>query len=295
MPKKLQELTISLLTNEHEGFKQLESAVQLLAGVVSQSNLKDLKCEAENHGSRAKQLKKEIQKIDADILVGGLKQLKPIEKELSGSSSAMTAMELAEHVMSDQGDHEWFTDTLGLSDAFIPRFTDADIAEIRQARRILGNDIVYIGKPIPATEDLLDSAMIAAIHNALVTSWKLSEDAKLENIPPLSASLENSVARAKALIRPLSIMADLVDCLNDAQWLRKLCNSWTGGGHGDVEFCRVFQELIHSLPELIEKRAFYVKTRVEIENPKQYKKVIDEALKNPIGRQKSLWSFFIRT
>jgi len=290
MPTELQELTISLLTNEHEGFKQLESAVQLLAGVVSRSNLKDLKREAENYDSRVKQLKKEIQKIDADIHAWGLKQLKPIAKELSGSSSTMTAMELAGYVMSDQGDHKWFTDTLGLSDSFIPQFTDANIAEIREARRILGKDIVYIGKPIPATEDLLDSAMVAAIHNALVSSTKLSEDAKLENIPLLAASLENSVERAKALIRPLSIMAALVDRLNEAQWLRKLFNSWVGD-HGDVEFSGVFQELIHPLLRLVEKRAFYVKTLVEIDDPGQHKNEIDEALKN-LTEGKSAFGLF---
>ncbi|MDD1627598.1 MAG: AAA family ATPase, partial [Methylococcaceae bacterium] len=60
IPKELQELTISLLTNEREGFKQLEGAVQLLASLISQTNIQDLSREAESHDSRAKQLKKEI-------------------------------------------------------------------------------------------------------------------------------------------------------------------------------------------------------------------------------------------
>ncbi|HEY5139468.1 MAG TPA: AAA domain-containing protein, partial [Methylococcales bacterium] len=210
IPKELQELTISLLTNEREGFKQLEGAVKILANLASQTNIQDLSREAESHDRRAKQLKNEIQNIDAQIQAWGLKQLQPISKELSGSMAALTAMELAEQVMADRTDHTWLTDTLGLSEEFNPQFTDADIAEIRAARRLLGKDIVYIGKTIPVAEDLPDSAIMAAIHEDLAASVRLSEDAKFENIPLLAASLENAVERAKALIKPLVIMAALL-------------------------------------------------------------------------------------
>ncbi len=282
IPKELQELTISLLTNEREGFKQLEGAVQLLASLVSQTNIPDLSREAESHDSRARQLKQEIRNIDAEIQAWGFKQLQPIAKELSGSTAAMTAMELAEQVMADQNDHSWLTDTLGLSDAFTPQFTDADIAEIRAARQLLGKDLVTIGKTVPAIEDLPDSALMSAIHEDLSASVRLSEDAKFENIPLLAASLENSVERAKALIKPLAIMADLLDRLSETEWLRKLFNAWVGV-HGDDEFMHMFQELLHPLPGLIEKRAFYVKTLVEIDDPGPYKNAIDDALANLSG------------
>jgi Cdc6-like AAA superfamily ATPase len=282
IPKELQGLTISLLTNEREGFKQLEGAVQLLANLVSQTNIHDLSREAESHDSSAKQLINEIRNIDAEILAWGLKQLQPIAKELSGSTAVMTAMELAKQVMADQKDHTWLTDTLGLSEEFNPQFADADIAEIRTARQLLGKDIVYIGKTFPVTEDLPESTMMAAIHDDLAASLRLSEDAKFENLPLLAASLENSVERAKALIKPLVIMADLLDRLSETEWLRKLFNAWVGV-HGDDEFIQMFQELIHPLPALIEKRAFYVKTLVEIEDPGTYKNEIDEALTNLSG------------
>jgi very-short-patch-repair endonuclease len=282
IPKELRELTISLLTNEREGFKQLEGAVQLLASLVSQTNIHDLSREAGSHDSRVKHLKKAIQDIDVETQAWGLKQLQPIAKELSGSSAAMTAMELAEQVMSDQAGHSWFKDTLGLTDEFNPQFTDTDIAEIREVRRFLGKDIIYIGKTVPVVEDLPDSALVAAIHNDLTASLRLSEDARYENIALLAASLENSVERAKALIKPLSIMAELLDRLSEAEWLRRLFNAWVGV-EGDDEYIQLFQELIHPLPGLIEKRTFFVKTLVEIEESGQYKNEIEEALANLSG------------
>jgi len=284
IPKELQELTISLLTNEREGFKQLEGAVNLLASLVSTTNSQDLSREAESHSSRVNQLKNEIQHIDAEIQAWGLKQLHPIAKELSGSTVAMTAMELAEQVMADQKDHTWLTDTLGLSEEFNPQFTDADMTEIRAARQLLGENLTYFGKTVPVVEDLPDSAVMAAIHVDLVASEKLSEDVKFENIPLLAESLENSVERAKALIKPLSMLAELLERLEQNDWLRKLFNIWIGGDEqGDDEFLQLFQELIQPLPELIEKRAFYVKTLVEIEDPGHYKNEIDVALSNLSG------------
>ena len=86
----------------------------------------------------------------------------------------------------------------------------------------MGKDLVTIGKTVPVVEDLPDSAMMAAIHEDLAASVRLSEDAQSENIPLLAASLENSVERAKALIKPLALMADLLDRLSETEWLRKL-------------------------------------------------------------------------
>ena len=98
----------------------------------------------------------------------------------------MTAMEVAEQVMADQESHAWLTDALDLSEAFNPQFTDADIAEIRTARQVLGKDIVYIGKIVPVVEDLPDSAIITAIHDDLTESLRLSEDASFEKLPLLT-------------------------------------------------------------------------------------------------------------
>ena len=42
IPDELRSLTISLLSNERQGMKQLEAAVGLLAGLVSQTSLREL-------------------------------------------------------------------------------------------------------------------------------------------------------------------------------------------------------------------------------------------------------------
>jgi len=55
IPEELRALTISLLANERQGMKQLEAAVELLAGLVSQTSLQELNQEAESNELRVKQ------------------------------------------------------------------------------------------------------------------------------------------------------------------------------------------------------------------------------------------------
>ncbi len=185
IPEELRALTISLLANERQGMKQLEAAVELLAGLVSQTSLGELKHEAESNGLRVKQLNKEIAQIDEQIKAWGLKQLNPVGKRLTNESTAVTAMALAQLVINDTSEHDWLPDELGSSEKYTPKFTDSDIAKIRAARRKVGEDIVYVGKSIPNIQDLPDSANVAAIHDDLTTSAEIAENSKSEHIPPL--------------------------------------------------------------------------------------------------------------
>lgn len=58
IPEELRTLTISLLVNERQGMKQLEAAVEVLAGMVSQTSWRELNQEAESNELRVKQLNK---------------------------------------------------------------------------------------------------------------------------------------------------------------------------------------------------------------------------------------------
>lgn len=290
IPEQLRELTISLLTNERQGLKQLEVAVQLLAGLVSQTNLPDLKQEAKSCDQRVKQIEGDIQRIDAEIREWGLKQLKPIEKTLSGSDVSMTAMELAEQVTNEKSNHDWLPDKLGTSPDFNPQFTDSDIAEIREARRALGKDIAYVEKLIPASQNLPDSAQIVAIHDDLVTSSKLAENAQNQNIAPLAVSVPKSVDRAIELLEPLKVMLVLLKKMDSADWLRNIFNAWLDKPDGS-ETIQLFEELLLSLDDLVKRRQSFVKTLIEINEPSSFRQIIDQALEKLSDGKKAFGLF----
>lgn len=291
IPDELRALTISLLANERQGMKQLEAAVELLAGLVSQTSLGELNREAESNALRVKQLKKEINEIDERIKDWGLKQLNPVGQKLTGEKKDITAMELARLVIDDSGTHEWLTDELGSSERFTPKFTDSDIATIRTARRKIGKDISYVGKLIPQMQDLPDSANIAAIHDDLCASAKIAIDSKSGHVPPLAVSVEKSVDRAKQLIKPLRELGKLLDTFQDSSWLKKLFFSWIEGTSTSSDENALFDELVRSLDDLTERRQIFVKTLVEIPDPYGCFEDTQAALSNLVNNKRAFGIF----
>ena len=291
IPEELRTLTISLLANERQGMKQLEAAVELLAGLTSQTSLRELNQEAESNELRVKQLNKEIVKIDKQIKAWGLKQLSPVGEKLTNESTDVTAMELAQLVINDTGKHDWLPDELGSSEEYTPKFTDTDIAKIRTARRIIGKDIVYVGKSIPNLQDLPDSANVASIHDDLATSVKIAENSKSEHIPPLAVSVEKSVDRAKNLTKPLQTLSGLLEIFEQNLWLKKLFNSWLEGFPEPDGETSLLNELLDSLSSLAERRQQFVKMHVEIPEPFACFEGVQEALIN-LTNSKRAFSFF---
>ncbi len=292
IPKELRSLTISLLTNEKKGMKQLESAVQLLAGIASQTSLRELNQEAQSCELRVKQLKKEIQTIDSNIKDWGLKQLNQISKELSGTDTEITAMDLAKLVINDQCNHEWLQDELGASTEFNPQFSDTDIANIRTARRTLGEDIIYVDKHIVNHQDMIDIAHIVAIHDDLSMSAQIAKDAKQNQVPPLAVSAEKSVDRAKALIPPLNKLLKLLEQIDKSPWIGEIFYSWVSSAD-QIDNYKLFDDLINELNLLVQERSKFVKTLVEITDPSSCFEQVTVALSNLIDGKKpfGLFSF----
>ena len=293
IPEELRSLTISLLTSERQGMKQLEAAVQLLAGLVSQTSLRELEQEAESSEFRVKQLKKEIRQVNSEIKEWGLKQLNPVDKKLSGAVTEITAMELAHQVINDAGCHKWLSDELGSSERYNPKFSDSEIAKIRTARRKLGKDIAYVGKRLPNPQDMPDTANIVAIHDDLAIAARIAEDTKKNHIPPLAVSVKKSVDRAKKLIKPLKDLLELLGQIKDAQWIGKIFYTWIDcslENSGNIDF---FDDLKHELSNLSQQRQKFVKTFVEVNDPSSCMENVIGALNNLIEGKRpfSLFSF----
>ena len=279
IPEELRSLTISLLTNERQGLKQLESAVQLLASMVSQTNPRQLTREAESLEQRVKQLERDIRQIDTEIKEWGLKQLKPVPIELSGTQSPVTAMELAEQLVNERDKHAWLKDSLGTGAAFDPQFNDEDVTNLKEARQKLGDDLIYINSNLLSVQDLPDVANIAAIHTDLANATKLAEKAEAERVPPLAISVPDAVDRAKRLITPLNKMLELSQNLDNEKWLNDLYKSWL-----DIEDNRdalhVFEDLFSGLGTLTQYRKNFVTNLIEIGNPNAHQQTVRQALDN---------------
>ena len=234
-----------------------------------------------------------LTQIDGKIEEWGLKQLNPVGQRLTGVVSDITAMKLAELVVNDTGEHDWLADKLGLSEKYTPKFTNSDIAKIRAARRKVGKYITYVGKSVPNTQDLPDSANIAAIHDDLATSAKIAESSKNSHIPPLAVSVQQSVDRAKKLTKPLQTLSGLLEIFKRNFWLKQLFNSWLENSPEPDGETSLVNELLDSLSSLVERRQQFVKTLVEIPEPFACFEDVQEALINLTNNKRafSLFSF----
>jgi len=143
------------------------------------------------------------------------------------------------------------------------------------------------------TQDLPDSANIAAIHDDLATSAKIAENSKNNHVPPLAVSVEQSVDRAKKLTKPLQILSGLLEKFELNIWLKQLFNSWLEGSTEPDGKKLLITELLNSLSSLVGRRQQFVKTLIEIPEPFSCFEDVQEALNNLTNSRRafSVFSF----
>ena len=290
IPEDLRGLTISLLSNERESFDQLQQAVRMLAGIAGQTTMRDLKREAQAHAQRVGQLKRQITLIDREIHEWAGKQLQTINPELTGGDPRVTAMDLAQQVVSQGNRHDWLPDALGFGDDFKPRFTDADIDEIRLARQVLGQAITYVDKKLPDMADLPKAAHIGAIHTDLVAVARIGRQAQADKLPSLTLTVENAVERAKTLLSQLQRLLTLMDDFRQNTWARQLYTHWLDQGLGHQKVA-LFEELLPILNDLVTQRQVFLHTPVNMEDPIGCRADIDTALEH-LGQGRKAFGLF---
>ncbi len=164
LPPALRGLTIAVTHSDREGARQLEEAVAALADRTQSINQREAK-------QRVNDLLRSIDEADTRLT------------EIGASLEAVARANLSKvrwrggdalpHVIATwaagQGErHAWFPDRLDLTPEYEPRFDEADIAEIRELRRRLGEDIAYRAEHLPTGSEALPGlANVVAAHRLL--------------------------------------------------------------------------------------------------------------------------------
>jgi len=211
IPEGIRELTISLLTNEREGLKQLERAVNLLANTATLMKPGELERDIIAGQQRILELEQKIDGIDAELREWARKHLKRIGTK--GDRQGILPMELARRVMADRECYSWLPDRPGANKKFNPKFTDKDIALARGARKALGSDLLYLGKKVPSMGDLPDAATLTAVHQDLVNAERLKQQTAEQDIPILSVSVPDAIKRTKNVLNAAKQWGTGIDLL----------------------------------------------------------------------------------
>lgn len=263
IPEEVRNLTISLLTNERQGLRQLEAAVTFMANrVVNQDPLQIDRQRLECEGAIVA-LRQEIDEMDGKVRQWADRQWATVPEGLySGSNQSPAALAL--EVLAHRGQHEWLEDSPGWGDQHVPRFTDVDITAIRNARRKLGLDLAHLGCALPSPMRLPDSLAICSIHQDLMRAEETDRAAKAQGIPLMAATCENPLPRAERLLQDMQGLCDyLTQTAPQCPWLKGLYEKWLRAG-GDTEQTRLIDDLTSEMGRLAKLRQSYLERPVRL-------------------------------
>ena len=278
LPPEIRDLSISLLTSEREGLRQLETAVRMLANTVSHMNPRTLEREIFDKATHIKQLREKIVQIETKLSEWARKQLSPVDRSILGDLGVLTPAELAKHVVENQERHAWFPDRLGPKPRFEPRFTDADIAAVRKARKVLRADLEYERHSLPSPNDFPDAATVAAIHEDFVSADRLQQRALQENTPLISFSIERALERAIETLEVLKETIEHRQAIAAKPWFDALFKRWYRSGFRS-QGTELFDSLIEDLASLTERRREFLKRPVVLPDFGSYQAAIEEAIR----------------
>lgn len=250
IPCGIRDLTISLLTSERQGLKQLETTVNLLASQIASLDPRPMERDVAAGERRIDELGRSIAAIDAELRALAEKNLRRLgsEKETNG----ILPMELAERIVRERDRFVWFPDSSEAIAGKSLAFGSEDIASIRSARKALSTDLNYLRARLPSIADLPDAASITAIHSDLANAARI-ERARDPGALVMSSTASDAVARAEALLAAVEAIIDVHRTGLNHPWATQLYVAWQREGM-DAQSMRPLTQLFASLGTHVERR-----------------------------------------
>ena len=220
LPEGIRNLAISVIHNDREGARQLETAMKMLSNEAKQIDI--TKTEAE---------RREKQKRIADTI----RRLETITNELQSIAKSNLSkvnyrgrewmpMDLAREVTNARSLHEWFADRPpGQLDDPCPVAT-SDVARLRELRNSLGNDILYPTDSLPDPASLPTLGEIVAAHEELTISARVENEIQSGNVPLMELSTDADIADARDLTTFLEGINALHDVRSRSEWFNAFAN-----------------------------------------------------------------------
>lgn len=278
LPEEIRKLAISILTDEQQGNKQLEKAIHIIQALVTQTDNAQLKSEKDSLENEIKKLRNEINVIEADIRDWSAKQMQTIPKEINDSKLDLTAMDLANEVMNNKDEHNWFDDDIRHEPKYNPLFSNDDIHNLKHLRQKLAEKIEYVDEDLFTKNNLPELARVISIHNDLLNSNHIEEKFQSDNIPVMIESFDNLQELTEIIKNDINSILEIQAIFTKNSWVKDALNN------------QYFNELYDVLHEIVLERENYIRNLVEISDPTDlYINSIIESLKilqngkNPFG------------
>lgn len=275
LPTEIRPLAISLLTSEQEGMKQFEYAVSKIAAEVQRLDRLSLSREIAQIENSIDAYHAKIAKIDNQIGEWAIKNLTPIELD----GDLLEPLESAEIVINNEQTASWFEDAISISAEFCPRFNDLDIVKLRDARRILLNDLDYLTCTLPLISAFPDAQELMRAHQDLVRAVELQAQIEAGEVPPLADSSKQTFDSAQSLSSQISNLKLLYQSVqNNDKWLFSVLGYLRSGSKTDV--LELFDSLGRDINVAIDERKRFLTKPVSVPNDIDLNTKVLEGLRN---------------
>ncbi len=230
LPDEIRPLAISLLSSEQEGMKQFEHAIHRIASEVQSLDRVSTARTVRHLEDQIDQFHAKLVGVDLKIRAWAMRNLSKITID----NEQIDPQEAAREITDQSEIFEWLPDKLGICEKFDPQFDDADITRLRDARRVLGEDIDYLDASLPALADFPDSKTLLSVHRDLAVFEKLKQVVDRKEVPQLADSSEETLTNVHKALERLSVYRQLRDEVAAANknWTAPI-RIWLRGGEDD--------------------------------------------------------------
>lgn len=173
LPERIRPLCVSLLSDERDGMKQFEHSIQTIAANVSSLN----PSQSERAIAAAEQLVDQLHAKIAHVDQGVEEHAQRQMRQYTFRGKSVSPEDMARQVLEQAELYQWFDDEPQEADELM--VTDADVAELRRARKAVGDDLNYVGTTIPPRDEFPQWVDMLALHRDLVRARSI--EAKVEN------------------------------------------------------------------------------------------------------------------
>jgi len=258
IPEEVRALTVALLTSDRKGIEQFQGSIKAIQHRVSQINPELTRQEIARLQSSIDRAHSELIIIDRKVDEIAIQQLSPIEVD----GAPMRAQTLAELVVSGRAVHGWFEDSITLAPEHAPPLSSDESGRLRESRRRLGRDIVYVQARVPSAESFPSIPALGELHDVLVKRESIEDEVRRGDLLPLKATTPEVLEATRNLLLLIDEMIGVVAELEQfgGGWpleLRAKCRQASFASERSA-----LESLFADLDTIIEARAEFLKTPV---------------------------------
>jgi very-short-patch-repair endonuclease len=219
LPAPVQNLTVSLLTSEREGLKQLEQSVSKITTEITNLSKAEMRKEIDRCRRTIDQLHERIGSIDRELGDWARRNINPVPPGLDG----LKPVALAQHVVEGEKMHSWFPDRLDGRPEHEITLTGDEVAHLRVARERVGGDLVYLNSQLHSAAALPSIPQIGDLHRALLDLETVSGTIDEQKVPRFRSIAASHFAEAARTRDRLREGARIRHTLSDTwvNWLRQ--------------------------------------------------------------------------